>query len=415
MGRGATRGPERDVKLFSARLLVAMEESAMDKLTRKDLNALMETSGGWCISIYTPTHRMGREVQQDPIRFKNLLDEARSCLLSKGVGAPEVWELLGPAQKLLSNGLFWQHQGDGLALFLTAGKVWQYRLPIQFEPFVLVTDRFYIKPLLPGVVENGRFYILALSQDRVSLYRGSTYSVVKIDLDQAPEGLGEALQYDDPEKQLQFHTGTRQPGGIGSRPAIFHGQGVGVDDQEADMLHYFQQVDQAVHRLLGEEHAPLVLAGVDYLLPRYRETNSYPHLLDEGIEGSPETLDEKTLHRQAWDIVRPIFLAEQREDVARYCALAGAKDQRAANKVAVVVPAAYQGRVETLFVDLDHPVWGTFDADTNVVQVHKDMESGDQDLLDYAAIQTLLKGGTVYAVDSEEMPDSETVAAVFRY
>jgi hypothetical protein len=30
-----------------------------------------------------------------------------------------------------------------------------------------------------------------------------------------------------------------------------------------------------------------VLAGVEYLLPIYREANTYPHLLAEGIHGNP--------------------------------------------------------------------------------------------------------------------------------
>ena len=50
-------------------------------------------------------------------------------------------------------------------------------------------------------------------------------------------------------------------------------------------------------------HAPLVLAGVDYLFPIYREANTYPHLLDKGITGSPEELTIKDLHRQSLSLV----------------------------------------------------------------------------------------------------------------
>jgi hypothetical protein len=37
---------------------------------------------GLCISIFMPTHRLGREVQQDPIRLKNLLGEAEEHSLA---------------------------------------------------------------------------------------------------------------------------------------------------------------------------------------------------------------------------------------------------------------------------------------------------------------------------------------------
>ena len=40
---------------------------------------------------------------------------------------------------------------------------------------------------------------------------------------------------------------------------------------------------------------------------------------------------------------------------------------------------------------------------------------GDEDLLDLAAIQTILNGGTVYVVEPEQVPGQTLLAAVFRY
>jgi len=40
---------------------------------------------------------------------------------------------------------------------------------------------------------------------------------------------------------------------------------------------------------------------------------------------------------------------------------------------------------------------------------------GDEDLLEFAAIQTLLNGGTGYRVAAEKIPDTDPLAAVFRY
>jgi hypothetical protein len=167
--------------------------------------------------------------------------------------------------------------------------------------------------------------------------------------------------------------------------------------------------------VLREEHAPLVLAGVDYLLPIYREANTYPNLVDEGIEGSPEALGEKEIHRQAWDIVRPIIVAEQREAMDRYQALADTGDERASNDPAAIVSAAHHGRVETLFVATDHHLWGSLGRNANEVQAREEREPGDQDLLDYAAVQVLVNGGTVYALSLEEMPGGGAASAVFRY
>jgi hypothetical protein len=388
----------------------------MTILTRDDLRTLVRKHNGLCVSIYMPTHRTGREVQQDPIRLKNLIGNAQDRMVASGVRAPEARELLEPAEMLLHDGLFWQHQSDGLALFVSPEIFHHYRLPFDFEELVVVTDRFHIKPLLPLLSGDGRFYVLALSQNEVRLLQGTRYSVSEVDLEDIPDSLAEAIRYNDPEKRLQFHTGTRTPGGKGKRPAIFHGHGIAsADDPKDYILRYFHQVDGGLRDLLRDEEAPLVLAGVDYLLPIYKETNSYPHLVDEGIEGSPEEMSAKELHEHAWAIVHPLFLSTQKEAAARYEQLAGADTGEASSDLREVIPAAYHGRVETLFVAVGLQQWGAFDADTNAVHLHERAEPGDEDLLDFAAIQTLSNGGSVYAVEPERVPDGALLAAVFRY
>jgi len=77
--------------------------------------------------------------------------------------------------------------------------------------------------------------------------------------------------------------------------------------------------------------------------------------------------------------------------------------------------AAHHGRVDVLFVALGIQVWGAIDLSTNTVHEHEDHEPGDEDLLDLAAIQTILNGGIVYAVEPEQVPDHAPLAAVFRY
>ena len=49
------------------------------------------------------------------------------------------------------------------------------------------------------------------------------------------------------------------------------------------------------------------------------------------------------------------------------------------------------------------------------LEMHNDAQPGDEDLLNAAAIQTIFHGGTVYAVELEEVPHDTPVAAVFCY
>lgn len=387
----------------------------MSILSRAELRRLTKECEKWCVSIFMPTHRAGREIQQDPIRLKNLLGEAEERLLAGGLRAPEAQELLEPGEKLLVDSLFWQRQSDGLAIFLSSEVFRRYRLPFDFQELAVVADRFHIKPLLPLLSGDGRFYILAISQNEVRLLQGTRYSVGEVDLEDVPESLAEALRWDDPEKRLQWHTQTGAKID-GDRAAIFHGHGVAsADDPKNYVLRYFHRLDEGLNQLLGDERAPLVLAGVDYLLPIYGEANTYLHLVDEGVVGNPEELSAKELHKQAWTIVHPLFLAVQKEAAARYRQLAGAGGGEASDDLKEVVPAAYYGRVEVLFVAVGVQRWGNFDPDGNRVELHQEVEARDQDLLDFTAVQTLLNGGTVYAVEPERVPGEASLAAVFRY
>jgi hypothetical protein len=138
-------------------------------------------------------------------------------------------------------------------------------------------------------------------------------------------------------------------------------------------------------------------------------------LLEAGIVGNPEELSAQELHQRAWTLVQPRFQQEQKNAEAYYRQLAGADKRLACNEIERVVPAAYHGRVEFLFVAVGLQRWGAFDQATNAVRVHEEAEPGDEDLMDFAAVHTFLNGGTVYAVEPDHVPDDAPLAAVFRF
>ena len=387
----------------------------MDILTRTELEQLMRQEQQWCVSIYMPTHRAGAETQQDPIRLKNLLGEAEKHLSARGVSTRDVQKMLEPVSKFLQDSYFWQHQSDGLAIFLSSDNVRSYRLPLNFEELVVVMDHFHIKPLLPLFTGDGQFYILALSQNEVRLLNGTRYSVSEVDIGQVVGSLDEAIPSDDHQVNLQLHSSGAAGGMTGEGSVTFHGQGGGSESAKNDILRYFRLVADGLTEYFQGEKVPLVLAGVEYLLPIYKEANTYPNLIDMGIKGNPDLLSAEELHKCAWDIIGPLFQATQEEAVANYQQLAGQASERAADTLEKIVPAAYQGRVETLFVATGVQQWGVYNPVTNEIEIHDQIESGDEPLLDLAAIQTYLKGGIVYEVVPEKVPGGTSAAAVLRY
>lgn len=153
------------------------------------------------------------------------------------------------------------------------------------------------------------------------------------------------------------------------------------------------------------------MAAVDYLQPIYRQANTYPHLLERGVEGNPDRLDSKELHERVWPLVKPHFEEAQQRAAAQYRQMSGTG--YTSDNLEAVVAAAYEGRVETLFVALDRQQWGRFDPSTGRVEQHDKVLFRDVDLLNFAAAQTLSHGRTVYAVKQEQAPSDTGVAAIF--
>ena len=384
----------------------------MDQFSKEDLKYLLTPHEGHCISLYLPTHRSPVEGRQDLIRFKNMLRETEERLIAGGLRGPEAREFLVLLHRLLDDLAFWQYRGDGLAVFYSREGLRAYRLPVHFEERVAVANRFHLQPLIPILTEDSAFYVLALSQNEIRLLEGNRYCAWEVELEHIPKSLAEAMQYDEPEKQLQFRTGT--PSGIGGkRNALFFSHGVGIDDNKDDIRRYFQQIDKGLREVLRQDHIPLILAGVEYLFPLYREVNSYPHLLGEGIAGNPETQSPEELYERAWKMVQPRFAATRSEIIAQYKQLAGTG--RTSRDLAEIVSSASLGRIEKLVIAEGAQVWGSYQPEQNAIEIHAKLVAGSEDLLDLAAIQTILNGGMVYTVEPSALPESSTAVALFCY
>jgi len=383
----------------------------MKNLTLGQLNALAQQTSSPSISIFLPTHRAGRVTQQDPIRFKNLLREAEKQLLDSGIGPREASALLQPAQAFIDDSFFWSHQRDGLAVFMAADDFHYYHLPFSVEELLVISQTYYVKPVLPLFTNNGHYFILALSQNEIRLFEGTRSSVGQIDLPEGtPESMEAALRLDDPQKQLQMHTAQS-----GAGHGMFHGQSQGEDEEKVRIEQYLNLVDTSLKEIFSEQQAPLVLAGVDYLLPIYRKVSEYAHIMQSGISGSPEHLSPEELQKQAWPIVEEHFRQATEKAVEQFQQFAGT--DKATDDVDQIVAAAFNGIVDKLILSIDAQVWGLFDQEIGKVTHRSTGQSKENNLalIDFAAMKTLQNGGTIYALSQAEMPTDSPIVAVFRF
>jgi len=385
----------------------------MNRLDFSRLRPLLTHRASHCVSIYMPTHRAGTEIKQDPIRLKNLLGRAEQALAEAGLSGSEAHQRLGPAYELVEDLPFWQHQERGLALFLDGTEAETLRLDLELPEQVMVHERFHVLPLLPALGSKERFDLLALSQNGWRFIEADADHARPAELQGAPESFETFTREVVPQRDLQLHTGrARGPGA-----ATFHGQGVGVDDKEHKrrLYEYCRQIDQAILRLRAGTGTPvpLLVAADKPLAAIYHDASDHPRLLEELVTGNPDHRSVESLHREALERLGDRLQEDRRQAEARYRQLRGSDRVRAG--AAAVAGAACQGCIQTLFLDASDQRWGRVDPATAEAQTHPRREPGDEELLDYAAVQTLLGEGRVYALDRQRMPEEQEAAAILRY
>jgi hypothetical protein len=381
----------------------------MDIITNDDLLVLAAHDEAPCVTMLLPAAD-GQPEERDRARLhlKNMLRDVRERLRTDGWRVPDIDDLLAPAAEKLGEPDFWRVSGTSLAFFLAPGLHRIYHLPQMVEPRVMVAPRFHIRPLLAYAENNARFYVLALSQKQVRLFLADRYEGREVGLEGVPTSIAEALAFEDPERQLQSHVTVPSPRGGGAM--VFHGHAP-TEEEKDRLLRYCREIDVPLRRHLRLDGAPLVLAGVAVLQTFFRQVSGYSHVLDRGLMGNRDHQSAHDLQQEAWPLVYD-YLQEARQAARdRYRSLLGS--ERATSRLVDILMAAHTGRIDTLFVPCREMRWGAFDLARQKVTLHDEPQGEGIELIDLAAIQTLLHAGTVYAADDGEA--EEPLAAILRY
>lgn len=384
----------------------------MNYFSEEIFKILAQTNQPHCISIYIPTHRAGKEVNEkiDQLNLKNQVRKVANELRIWKLDSREIEEMLNPINELVDDTGFWNNQSDGLAIFRTKTSFQYYTLPVLFEEFTYVSDHFYLKPLISYINDNGKYYLLALSLSEVKFFEGFAHQINRVEVhDLLPEQLEDTVGYDFKEKHLQFRTGQ-----AGSENAIYHGHGKGNEEVKPEILKYFRAINKGLMKLIKNSKRPLIVASVDYLFPIYKEVNEYDNIWEEFIPGNPEHEDPVLLHEKALEMLKDHFNEDRKK--ARNAFEKALSNNLASYKEEEIIPAAFNQRIDTLLVKNGENMWGVFDKESNTLKTREQQPRFKSCLLNFAAIQTILNGGKVYLMEPDEMPESEAkLNAVFRF
>lgn len=349
--------------------------------TRTQLENLMDERGSACVSIYLPTTPVTREVRQDRIELRNLVEVATGQMRDGGADEAEVTAVEELFEDLGGDVDFWAHQAHSLAVFATPAGLRTFRLLNDLTPAVEVSDRFHVKPLLRSVTFPQAAWVLALAKGGARL--------LHITAGDPPEEVAV------PELPLDAWSTS--------------GNKV-VKAREAS---YVRQVDHALRSVLSGSDLPLILAATETIAALYGTVNTYPHLAEERVPGNAEEMSDAELAEAARTVLDDIYRDELDAIRARHDQLTA--QGRSATDVSDIARLATMGAVDTVLVDIDASVPGSIDEETGAVTFDAEDDAVNYGVVDEIARRVMLHGGRVLAVRADDIPGGGPVAALLRY
>ena len=106
----------------------------------------------------------------------------------------------------------------------------------------MVADRFVITPLVAAVSNGDRFFVLAISQRRVRLFRGGRDGLVDVAVPGLPASSATRCGTTR-ERQLSVHSAGRQ--GVDQITGVLQGSPSDRDLRKQQLLRFFRIIDQA--------------------------------------------------------------------------------------------------------------------------------------------------------------------------
>jgi hypothetical protein len=375
----------------------------------KDLKPIL-TAQDPCLSLYTrytPTPPAPNP-KTNALEWKEIIRRVEPKIQQYGRQGRELLDTVMDWDAILPDG---KPQGSSLAVFRSPDQFWVTWLNSELPAQATVGPRFNIRPLLSQLTRDATFYILALSQKDVRLLRCTSRSAEEVPF---PAGIETSFdKWMNTAKPDHTMDKMEAVASTGSMKGVFSTVSTtGREDKDKFLTHFFRQIDRGLNEVLPNNGGPVVLAGVEYELPLYRSANSYPHLCQESVQGAPNSLKSGEMHARALEAISRSYVAKVDSVLAEYNHKAGGG---ASNRLKDIVRAAHDGRVLTLLVSDSLETTGVFDEATHTVKARETGSADDEDLINDAAVQTILHAGQVFVVRNNKMPNGAPLAAVFRF
>ncbi len=379
----------------------------MTEVKLEVLKDLIQCQESPCVSIYMSTKAVHKgEFKKLEIGFKNLLQEVEEKLKNNwDFKQRDIDKFLKEAYILAADSTFWQEQKEGLAVFIAPDRLEHFNLSVDTYNKSHVSYNFNLKQLISELQDNQKYYILALSPNHNQLYQASRNNIEEVEVDNLPLNIKDFLNLDD--EAAEKHQSINTAGGS----TVFHGQGGASDDDNEDLMHYLKEIDKVINIELNDEAAYLVVVADDSVFALYKNINNYDKLLDENLSGNSRQMNKLELREKSWKIVESHLHDYLKKIKDRYLELK--TGDKTSDNLEDIIEAAHYSKIDTLLLNKEAEKAGVYVEEENEIKLMGNNK--DYDLYNYAAVETIKNGGTVYSIEKEEMPENEDILAIYRY
>lgn len=360
-------------------------------MNRHELLLLQRIQGYPALTITLPTHRTSPDNRQDPIRVKNLAEQAANRLLAEFTKR-EIDPLLNRLSDLVEQ-IDYPHTLDGLALFVNRDFARAVYLPFRLRDRIVVDGNFFTRDLVFALNRTPRYWIVSLNEKPTRLFEGTREHVLEV----TDEGF--PLTHSGPGGELPL------PGGFGVRKSAHR------DERHRQ---FFRQVDAALRPFLLDDPLPVAVVGVDRFVAFFQEVTEHRRAIVTTLHGSHEKTPPHELGKLVWPLVKA-NLAQQRLQVLGELEKA-VGERKFVSGAGEVWRLAHEGRGRLLLVEEDFHFPGYLDANGALRPADDPTAPGVlDDAVDDIIEVVLSKQGQVVFVDNGLLAAHQGIALIVRF
>jgi len=346
------------------------------------------------VSVVMPTHRTRPENQQDKVRLKVLMEEARRRLegmdLERGM-AEEVLEALGKAAGQVD----FQHVAEGLVLLAApGGESHTYVLPrVNVAERVVIDDTFATRDLVALQEITWKYWVVVLSEQPSRLWSGEGEQLTQVANALFPMKFEDSLPDErgmPPTQRQQFRI------------------------QDDRRMQFFREVERNLTEILKRDPRPVIILGVPRYLAYFNDLAGGP--VADALIGTVEGSHDTASGYEIGDLVAPVLAAEHTAAQRRALAEldAARSSRRFAGGLAEIWELAAQGRVDHLLVEEGYFAPARI-RDGRLFPSSSSEGKPVQDAIDDLIEAVLERSGRVTLVADDSLTAERRVAAVLRY